>query len=481
MTGEPSSSSSRRRAVPPGIPGPGTIVADKYRIERVLGVGGMGAVLAARHLELDEPVAIKMLLPHVPAHGEPVARFLREARAAIKIRNEHVVRVLDVARLEGGAPYIVMEYLDGCDLGQLVEQRGPLPFEEAIDYVLQACEAVGAAHALGIVHRDLKPANLFVTRAGDGRPSVKVLDFGISKITEPQNGNTPVLTNTETIMGTPCFMSPEQLRSTRDVDARTDIWSIGAILYAIITGGPPYDGESNADVSAKIIRDPPPPLSATREDAPDGLEGVVSKCLQKDPADRYADVGELAQALAAVDARDSMRASAARVVRLANAVAPTLSTTDREMTAKATPAAMAAITPAGPTRTASSWGETSDEVRPPAAPPSRRRALVIGAGVLVAVSLGLVGAVRLWPGAKAATSTTASTSNATAATATATVIPAAAQSTAEALSASGSPGASAPPSASAKPPPVPPRASSSSSKPAPSSSKSGSGLFNGRN
>ncbi len=476
MTDE--SPSSRRRAVPPGIPGPGDVVAGKYLIERVLGVGGMGAVLAARHLELDEPVAIKMLLPHVPPHGEPVARFLREARAAIKIRNEHVVRVLDVARLEGGAPYIVMEYLEGCDLGQLVERRGPLPFDEAIDYVLQACEAVGAAHALGIVHRDLKPANLFVTRAGDGRPCIKVLDFGISKITEPNNGNTPVLTNTETIMGTPCFMSPEQLRSTRDVDARTDIWSIGAILYAVLTGAPPYDGESNADVSAKIIRDPAPSLEKAREDAPAGLADIVSTCLQKDPAERYADVGELAQALATVDARDSAKASAARIVRLATVVAPTLSTTDRDLR-KPTPAA---ITPSGPTRTASSWGETSDEVRPVAAPPSRRRLVAIGAGVLVAASVGLVGAVRWWGHgtAAAAGSTEVPTPVTASATAGAVEVALSGSPPATAQSASSSPSASAAPGPSAKPP-AQPRASSSASKPAPTSSKGGASLFNGRN
>ena len=257
---------SSAQSPPDGLPAPGDVLAGKYVVERLLGLGGMGAVLLARHVELDERVAIKMLLPSAtPASptAEPVTRFIREARAAIKIRNEHVVRIFDVGRLSDGAPYIVMEYLEGSDLAHLVDSAGPLPVDDAIEYLVQACEAIAAAHAMGIVHRDLKPANLFLARTGDGRPCIKVLDFGISKISGGHAGGTGAsagLTSTTTIMGTPCFMSPEQLRSTRDVDARADIWSMGAILHALLTGTPPYDGESNADVSAKIIRDLPTPV-----------------------------------------------------------------------------------------------------------------------------------------------------------------------------------------------------------------------------
>ncbi|MGH7298218.1 MAG: serine/threonine-protein kinase, partial [Polyangiaceae bacterium] len=280
MSTPPHPPPARPSAPPPGLPREGDIIAGKYRVERLLGVGGMGAVLAARHLELDDRVAIKLLLPHLPATGEPATRFIREAKAAIRIKNEHVVRVLDVGRTETGAPYIVMEYLEGSDLGRLLEHSGPLSIDDAVLYVTQACEAIAAAHAVGIIHRDLKPANLFLATAGDGSPCVKVLDFGISKLSESPTSGAVALTSTSTIMGTPCFMSPEQLRSTRDVDARADIWSIGAIVHALLTGAPPYDGESNADVSAKIIRDAPTPIRVLRPDAPAELEAIVLRCLE---------------------------------------------------------------------------------------------------------------------------------------------------------------------------------------------------------
>jgi serine/threonine-protein kinase len=366
----------------------GDVIAGKYAVERVLGMGGMGIVVAARHVELDEPVAIKCLLPHLALSGEPVARFLREAKAAIKIKNDHVVRVLDVGRSESGAPYIVMEYLEGCDLGQLVEQNGQLPVEDVVDYVVQACEAIAAAHALGIVHRDLKPANLFLTRGADGAPCVKVLDFGISKILGggPGSRRSSGLTSTATVMGTPCFMSPEQLRSTRDVDARTDIWSMGAILHALVTGAPPYDGESNADVSAKIIRDPPTPLRALRGEVPAALEAIVLRCLEKEPGRRFPDIAALAHALADLTPRASSKNGAERVARIAAAAAPTLLSAQSTVSVPVVPAS--SLSPArppsaDPTRTASAWGDTRPEER-------RGRRI---AGIVVAGGFVIAGAV----------------------------------------------------------------------------------------
>jgi eukaryotic-like serine/threonine-protein kinase len=208
----------------------GDVLAGKYRVDRVLGAGGMGAVVAAYHMQLETKVALKFLLPAMLANEDAVTRFAREARAAVKITNEHVARVLDVGTLESGAPYIVMEYLDGTDLAGWLRQRGPLPIEEAIDFVLQAGEALAEAHALGIVHRDLKPANLFYIRSADGRPTIKVLDFGISKVTNlSASASNLVRTQTATLMGSPFYMSPEQMEATHAVDARTDI----RISYAI--------------------------------------------------------------------------------------------------------------------------------------------------------------------------------------------------------------------------------------------------------
>ena len=231
----------------------GDLLAGKYRVERVLGAGGMGAVVAAYHMQLETKVALKFLLPAMLANEEAVTRFAREARAAVRITNEHVARVLDVGTLESGAPYIVMEYLDGTDLAGWLRQRGPLPIEEAIDFVLQAGEAIAEAHALGIVHRDLKPANLFCIRSADGRPTIKVLDFGISKVTNlSASASNLVKTQTATLMGSPFYMSPEQMEATHAVDARTDIWALGVILFELLTGKVPFYGETVPEVSLKI-------------------------------------------------------------------------------------------------------------------------------------------------------------------------------------------------------------------------------------
>lgn len=273
----------------------GDILAGKYRIEHILGTGGMGVVVAAYHIHLEEPVAIKFLLPEMLDNSEVVARFAREARAAVKIKNEHVARVTDVGTLDNGAPYMVMEHLKGADLSTVLMRRGSLPIADVAEYVLQACEAISEAHALGIVHRDLKPANLFLVRQSDGTDSIKVLDFGISKMTGLVTSRSGMaLTGTMTAMGSPLYMSPEQMSSSRDVDARTDIWAIGAILYELVTGRPPFDAETIPQLCAMILQERPPPMSDRRADLPPGFEAVVLRCLQKDRDARYANVGELA-------------------------------------------------------------------------------------------------------------------------------------------------------------------------------------------
>src|SRR3984885_7032800 len=191
----------------------------------------MGIVVAARHVQLDEKVALKFLRPEALADADAVERFAREARAAVKIKSEHVARVIDVGTLPNGAPYMVMEHLDGEDMAAWIKERGALPVEQALDFVLQACVAVADAHALGIVHRDLKPANLFCIRRSDGQLSIKVLDFGISKMTDLTGSGQGSMTRTSALMGSPLYMSPEQMRSSKDVDAKTDIWALGVILF----------------------------------------------------------------------------------------------------------------------------------------------------------------------------------------------------------------------------------------------------------
>src|SRR5580700_4611207 len=239
----------------------GQVLAGKYRVERVLGRGGMGMVVAAEHLHLRQKVAIKFLLPD--ATDEVVARFLREARSAARIRSEHVARVLDVAELPDGAPYMVMEYLDGSDLSRVLRKRGPLPIEDAVDYVLQAGEAIAEAHMAGIVHRDLKPANLFLTTAADGSATVKVLDFGISKDSNETNADEAMaLTRTTAVLGSPYYMAPEQMRSTRGVDARADIWSLGIILYQLLTKSVPFKSESFVELALMVVNEEPAPPSS---------------------------------------------------------------------------------------------------------------------------------------------------------------------------------------------------------------------------
>jgi serine/threonine-protein kinase len=273
----------------------GEVLADKYRVERVLGVGGMGLVVAATHLQLDEPVAIKLMLPEAAKSPEAAQRFLREAKAARKIRSEHVARVEDVGTLSSGTPYMVMEYLVGSDLADLLVAKGQMPVTQAVEYVLQACEALAEAHAAGFVHRDLKPANLFLTHHADGSPCVKLLDFGISKIIS--GAPEAKMTKTSAVMGSPLYMSPEQLRSSRDVDARADLWALGAVLHELLTGAPPFDADTIPQLCLKILEQPPPRVSGVRSDLPAGLEEVILRCMEKDPAQRYQHVGALADAL----------------------------------------------------------------------------------------------------------------------------------------------------------------------------------------
>jgi serine/threonine-protein kinase len=258
----------------------------------------MGLVFAARHLALDERIAIKVLAPAASEHQEAFARLQREARILARVRNEHVVRVIDLGQLEDGAPFMVMEHLAGRDLGSVLQEQGRLGVELAVSYVLQALVALAAAHANGVVHRDLKPENLFCTRGPDGACLIKVLDFGISRLERARQGSAPTpMTGPTAVMGTPLYMSPEQLRDSRAVDARSDIWSIGVVLYELVTGAPPFSGASLADIVIKIATEPPPPLGLVDPSLASGFEAVLSRCLRKERDQRFANVAELARAL----------------------------------------------------------------------------------------------------------------------------------------------------------------------------------------
>jgi serine/threonine-protein kinase len=284
------------------------IVEGKLEIERVLGRGGMGLVLVARHLHLDQRVAIKVLRQELAGDPQVVARFLREARASGRLRSEHVCRVFDVGQLDTGEPYFVMELLEGSDLAGLIE-KAPLTPESAADYVLQASVAIAEAHAQGIVHRDLKSANLFITRRLDGSPLVKVLDFGIA--TAPTAAGVK-LTQTATVIGSPGYMSPEHLRSARDVDARSDIWSLGVILYEAVTGRLPFVAQTITELAVKVVIEEPDPIG----DVEPRYAAVVARCLQKEPSARYQTIDALSAALAPVGGV-SAKASAALIAKLA--------------------------------------------------------------------------------------------------------------------------------------------------------------------
>jgi len=354
----------------------GQILGGKYRVDRVLGAGGMGMVVAATHLQLDERIAIKFLLPEALQNPEAVARFGREAKAAVKIRGEHVARVIDVGTFENGAPYMVMEHLDGRDLSALIQAHGAMSPADAVDAVLQACEALAEAHALGIVHRDLKPANLFMVRRPDGTPSVKVLDFGISKLTAV--GADHSMTKTSAVMGSPLYMSPEQMTASRNVDARTDIWAIGVVLYELLTGRVPFLAETLPEICGLILTAAPPALRDHAPGVPDALQSVVQRCMEKDRERRFANVSELAHALSPFGSRATSR-SVERIARILGAS----SVLDALPLSAPTPA----LANFGPS-TQSNWGQTK---------PSRSSSMPLLAAVLgFVVLLGAVGAFLLF-------------------------------------------------------------------------------------
>jgi serine/threonine-protein kinase len=293
--------SSAESARQSGLPKEGEVIAGHFLVERTLGVGGMGGVFAARDLQLNRRVAVKVMLPHLTSSKEFAGRFMREAKAASSLESEHVARVFDVGYGADGAPFMVMELLEGKDLDHHVRKLGRLEIAQAATWVIEACDAIAEAHRRGIVHRDLKPSNLFVAEQPGHAPRIKVLDFGISKQTTLEAGpesQATQLTATDSTLGSPHYMSPEQLRSSKKVDHRTDIWSIGIILHKILTGHLAFETDSIGAHLIAIATEPPKPLRVHLPGAPVELEAVILRCLQRDLSLRFQNLGQLVLALA---------------------------------------------------------------------------------------------------------------------------------------------------------------------------------------
>lgn len=278
------------------MPKIGDVIAAKYRLEKVAGEGGMGMVYAAEHLVLKQRVAVKVLLPDAVSSEAVVERFAREARTAAKIDSEHVARVLDAGSLESGAPFLVMEFLEGCDLEELRELRVSLSVAEVVDYMIQALDGLAHAHAVNIVHRDLKPANLFLASRPDGKKAIKLLDFGISKATRTRPEDKRL--TGQHVLGSPVYMSPEQLRNATDIDGRADLWSVGVVAYELLAGILPFDGDGVGEIFAAILEKEPVPLCVRNPKVPEALSDVVARCLRRDPKERWRNAAELARALA---------------------------------------------------------------------------------------------------------------------------------------------------------------------------------------
>jgi eukaryotic-like serine/threonine-protein kinase len=378
----------------------GDLLAGKYRVEKVLGFGGMGVVVSAFRGDLEQRVAVKFLSQAAAERPDAAERFRREARAAAKIRSEHVARVLDVGTLDTGLPYMVMEYLEGNDIADELRQYQWLPILEAVEFILQAIEALAEAHAAGVVHRDLKPGNLFLARRADGSRRVKVLDFGISKALSGSSVEELSLTKTAALIGSPLYMAPEQMRSAKDVDTRADIWSLGAMLYEMLTGQPPYTGESIPQLCAALLHDDPIPLRQHRAEIPEGLEQAVLRCLMKDRNHRFPTVFELGRALlpyALPDSRIHVE-RAERVLGVKDAtmsgVAPfteRVSSPMMSVPALTAPRQPLAVTPQPAVDimdpTINSWGHTGTVQTP------KRRGALIAIGVVAAL---LAGAAGIW-------------------------------------------------------------------------------------
>jgi serine/threonine protein kinase len=417
----------------------GDMLADKYRVDRILGAGGMGVVVAATHAELDQKVAIKFLLPHMVENSDLVRRFMREGRLAGKLKSEHVAKVIDVGRLADGAPYMVLEYLEGKDLSEVLKEQGPLPVQVAVQFILQAIEAVAEAHATKLIHRDLKPQNLFLTHRVNGEPLVKVLDFGISKALEEASAEF-ALTRSQSLLGSPLYMSPEQMRSSKAVDERSDIWSIGVLLHELLTSRHPFEADTIPGLVFQVTMEDPTPIRAHRPEVDPGLETVIAHCLKKKKEERYSNLAELAKDLEPFggDASRGVANSIASVLRApssprasfssfsdisgvhstdaSEALGATMDASDPQLAKQLEQSAAGLLRKVSqpglekdklpdPTGAASAWGNTQGGVG--TAPPTKRPLWIyaVAALLLVGVGVGAGSAFRPSPAGPSASST----------------------------------------------------------------------------
>jgi serine/threonine-protein kinase len=397
------------------IPAPGEVIAGKYRVEGTVGSGGMGVVLSARHLQLGQAVAIKVLGLALSDERRPeaISRFFREGRAAAALQGDHVVKVHDVGVLDSGMPFMVMELLRGADLSSVLESLQSLSVEQAVECVLQAGDAIAQAHRQGIVHRDLKPSNLFVTERSDGSALIKVLDFGISKSLNESRVQGD-LTTTRTVLGSPFYMSPEQVRDAKNVDNRTDVWALGAILHELLSGRPPFEADTLPGACAAIVADAPPTLRSLRADVPAEIEAIVLRCLEKEPNRRFPRVEELLSALEPFSAR-ALKRQPPRIevasVRLVSVVPPpirvsaaTIPTLPADASEDATLASEDVFRrPLGSESHARLRARVDAQLeahRAASQPgPDPRRGRIIGLGIGVAVALAAAGFFLLRPSA----------------------------------------------------------------------------------
>jgi serine/threonine-protein kinase len=269
----------------------GRVIADKYRILRLLGRGGMGEVYEARHVVVGRRFALKFLREHLNRSRDSLSRFLREAQAAGALDSEHIAAVLDFDTAADGSPFLVMEYLAGESLAALLAREGPLPVPRAIAILIQVCSGLDVAHRAGIVHRDLKPDNLFVMQLPNGAELIKILDFGIAKLTDP--GSDGAITSSGAILGTPFYMAPEQARGEKSVDFRADIYALGVIAYELLSGAKPHPGEGYNAILAHILTQPVAPLARLRPALDRALVAVIERALASEPARRQTSIAEL--------------------------------------------------------------------------------------------------------------------------------------------------------------------------------------------